>query len=62
MMPYYLMLKRDLKLPIKEIILLEKTILGRVIELIYKMLIFRKSVKVTINRAQQRMKANYQIK
>jgi len=51
MMPYYLMLKRDLKLPIKEIILLEKTILGRVIELIYKMLIFRKSVKVTINRA-----------
>jgi len=51
MMPYYLMLKRDLKLPIKEIILLEKNILGRVIELIYKMPIFRESVKVTINRA-----------
>ena len=46
------MFRRDLKLPIKEVTLSEKTILDRVIELIYKVPIFRESVKVAINRTQ----------
>jgi len=55
------MFGRDLKLPIKKITLSEKTILDRVIELIHKVPIFRESAKVTINRAQQKIRANYQI-
>ncbi len=59
--PYYLMFRKTPKLSIKKIILLEKTILNRVIELIHKVPIFRESTKVAINRAQQRMKANYPV-
>ncbi len=51
MISYYLIFRKNLKLPIKEDILIRKTILDRVIELIYKISIFRKSAKVTINRA-----------
>ncbi len=61
MTPYYLMFRRDPKLPIKEATLSKGTILDRVIELIYKVLIFRESVKVAINRAQQKMRANYSV-
>ncbi len=61
MTPYYLMFERDSKLPIKEATLLRKTILDWVIELNYKVPIFRKSAKIAINRAQQKMKANYQV-
>ncbi len=50
MISYYLMFKRDLKLPIKKAILSKTTILDQVIELIHKVPIFRKSVKVAINR------------
>ncbi len=49
--PYYLMFRRNPALPIKEAILSEKTILDRVIKLIYKVPIFRESAKVVINRA-----------
>ena len=51
MMPYYLIFGRNPKLPIKEITLSEKTILDRIIELIHKIPIFRKSARVAINRA-----------
>ena len=58
---YYLIFKRDLKLPIKKVTLSETTILNRVIKLIYKVPIFRENVKIAINRIQQKMKANYQV-
>jgi len=45
------MFGKDLKLPIKEVILFKTTIFDRVIELIHKVLIFRESAKVAINRA-----------
>ncbi len=48
--PYYLMFKRDPKLPIKEIMLSRNSILDRVIELIHKIPIFRESAKIAINR------------
>ncbi len=60
-MPYYLMFSRDLKLLIKKTILSKETILDRVIELIHKVPIFRKSAKTAIIRAQYKMKANYPI-
>jgi len=47
---YYLMFRKDLKLLIKKVTLINEIILERVIELIYKVLIFRQSTKVTINR------------
>ena len=48
--PYYLIFERNPKLPIKEIILSNKTILNKVIELIHKVPIFRKNAKVAINK------------
>src|SRR6266498_5963033 len=59
--PYYLMFGRDLKLPIKEVKSTEKSILDRVIELIHQVLMIRESAKVTIKRAQQRMKHDYPV-
>ena len=47
---YYLIFGRDLKLPIKKVILSEKTILDRIIELIHKIPIFRENTKIAINR------------
>ncbi len=47
---YYLIFERDLKLPIKEAILFKTIIFDWVIELIHKVLIFRESIKVAINR------------
>ena len=61
MTPYYLMFGRDPKLPIKEVTLLENTILDRMIELIHKVPIFRESAKVAIKRAQKKMKESYQV-
>ncbi len=58
---YYLMFGRDSKLPIKEVTLSRSTILDKIIKLIYKVPIFRESTKIAINRAQQRMKANYSV-
>jgi len=51
-MPYYLIFGRDLKLHIREDMLSKKTILDRVIELIYKVPIFRESAKAAINKVQ----------
>ena len=51
MISYYLMCERDPKLLIKEIILSKATILDQVVELIYKVSIFRENAKVAINRA-----------
>src|SRR6266498_3993558 len=53
---YYLMFGRDLKLPIKEVMSTEKSILDKGIELIYQVPMIRESAKVTIKRAQQKMK------
>ena len=50
--PYYLMFGRDLKLPIKEVKPTEKSILNRIIELIYQVLMIRESAKVAIKRTQ----------
>jgi len=55
------MFRRDLKLPIKKVILSENSILDRVIELIHKVPMIRESAKVAIKRAQQRMRCNYSV-
>ena len=52
MMSYYLIYERDSKLLIMKAVLSGNIILDRVIELIYKIPIFRKSAKVAINRTQ----------
>ena len=59
--PYYLMFRKDLKLPIKEVLPTERFILDRVIELIHQVPMIRESAKVAIKRAQQRMKCDYPI-
>ena len=51
MISFYLMFRRNPKLPIKKTMISKETILKRVIELIYKVPIFRKSVKIAINKA-----------
>ncbi len=43
--------ERNPKLIIKKVSLLKETFLKKIIELIHKIFIFRKSVKATINRA-----------
>src|SRR6266542_5358004 len=58
---YYLMFGRDLKLLIKEVMSTEKSILDKGIELIYQVPMIRESAKVTIKRAQQRMKHDYPV-
>ncbi len=50
MILYYLIYKRDLRLPIRETELSKKTILDQVITMIHKIPLFKKSVKTTINR------------
>ncbi len=51
MTPYYLMFRRNSKLPIKGVMLSNNSILNRIIELIHKVPIFKESAKVVINRA-----------
>src|SRR6266542_7114861 len=58
---YYLMFGRDLKLPIKEIMPTEKSILNRVIELIHQVPMIRESAKVAIKKIQQKMKRDYPV-
>src|SRR6266542_2256944 len=60
-MPYYLMFRRDPKLPIKEVMLTERSIFDRIIELIYQVSMIRESAKVVIKRVQQRMKHDYSV-
>ena len=55
------MFGRDPKLPIKEVMSIEKSILNRVIELIHQVSMIRESAKVAIKRAQQRMKHDYSV-
>ena len=59
--PYYLMFGRDLKLPIKEVMPTEKSILDRVIELIHQVPMIRESAKVAIKKIQQKMKRDYPV-
>ncbi len=59
--PYYLIFEKNLKLPIKKTMLSRNTILDRIIELIHKVSIFRENAKVAINKAQQKIKANYSV-
>ncbi len=55
------MFKRNPKLPIKKVTLSKTTILERIIELIYKVSIFRKSAKTIINKVQQKIKVRYPV-
>jgi len=48
---YYLMFRRDPKLPLKEVMPIEKSILDRVIKLIHQVPMIRESVKIAIQRA-----------
>ena len=50
MILYYLIFKRDLKLSIKKTILSENIVFSQVIFLIYKVPLFKKNIKVVINK------------
>ena len=56
MTPYFLMYDQTARLPIKEKVLSKSTLLDRVITLVHKLLIFRKSAKIAIKRAQEKMR------
>ncbi len=50
MILYYLIFRKNLKLLIKEITLLEITILDKMIILVHKIFLFRKNIKIAINK------------
>ena len=51
MTPYFLMYGQTARLPIEGKILSRSTLLDRVITLVHKLLIFRKSIRIAIKRA-----------
>ncbi len=53
---YFLIYGKIARLPIEGEILNRNTLLNRVIILIYKLPLFRKSAKITIKRAQKKIK------
>ncbi len=54
MISYFLIYDRIVRLPIKEEVLNKSILLDRVITLIYKVLIFRESAKITIRKIQKK--------
>jgi len=58
---YFLMYGRTARLPIKGEVLSKSTLLDRVIILIYKLPLFRESVRITIKRVQEKMRQDYLI-
>jgi len=61
MIPYFLMYGRTARLPIEEEVLSRSILLDRVITLVHKLPIFRKSVKIAIKRAQEKMRQDYPV-
>ncbi len=56
MTPYFLMYGRTARLPIEGEVLNRITLLDRVITMIHKLPIFRKSARIAIKRAQEKMR------
>ena len=55
------MYNQTARLPIEEKVLSKSTLLDRVITLVYKLLLFRESVRVAIKRAQEKMRQSYSV-
>jgi len=62
MTPYFLIYGRIVRLPIGREVLSRNTLLDRVITLVYKLPIFRKSARIVIKRVQEKMRQNYDAK
>jgi len=61
MTPYFLMYGRTARLLLEGEVLSRNTLLDRVIMMIHKLLIFRKSARIAIKRAQEKMKQSYAV-
>jgi len=61
MTPYFLMYGRIARLPLDEEVLSRNTLLDRVIMMVHKLPIFRKSAKIAIKRAQKKMRQDYSV-
>ncbi len=61
MTPYFLMYGRTARLPIKGKVLSKNTLLDKVITLVYKLPLFKESVRIAIKRAQKRMRQDYSV-
>ena len=59
MTPYFLMYDQTARLSIEGEVLSRNTLLNRVITLVHKLSIFRKSAKIAIKRAQEKMRQDY---
>src|SRR6266542_3449033 len=61
MTSYFLMYSRTARLPIEGEVLSRSILLDRVITLVYKLPIFRESVRTAIKRAQEKMRQDYPV-
>jgi len=61
MTPYFLMYGRIARLSLEEEELSRNTLLDRVIMMVHKVPIFRKSAKIAIKRAQEKMRQDYSV-
>src|SRR6266542_2872650 len=61
MTPYFLMYERTARLPLEEEVLSKSTLLDRVIMMIHKLPIFRKSARIAIKRAQEKIRQDYSV-
>ena len=61
MTSYFLMYRRTARLPLEEEVLSGNTLLDRVITMVHKLLIFRKSARIAIKRAQKKMRQSYSV-
>ena len=61
MTPYFLMYGRTVRLPIEGEVLSRSTLLDRVITLVHKLPIFRKSARIVIKRAQEKIRQDYPV-
>ncbi len=58
---YFLMYGQTARLPIKGKVFSKSILLDRVITLVHKLPIFRKSAKIAIKRAQEKIKQDYPV-
>ncbi len=61
MTSYFLMYRRTARLPLEEKELSRNTLLDRVITMVHKLSIFRKSAKIAIKRTQEKMRQDYSV-
>ena len=61
MTPYFLIYGKTARLPIEGEVFSRNTLLDRVITLVHKLPLFRKSVRIVIKRAQEKMRQDYPV-